>query len=129
MNKIYVKKGDKNTQVGDKIDEIEVTFRCKGGPIGEVGTFFGKVVSKILFAKSLYTICEKGKIKKIKKTIELEKSDIDAIMLLFSDEDFNPDDSDDLQIDEPDCNGTWTLIKIISVYTPIDEKDNYDFYV
>ncbi len=37
--------------------------------------------------------------------------------------------SDDLQIDEPDCNGTWTLIKIISVYTPIDEKDNYDFYV
>ncbi len=50
-------------------------------------------------------------------------------MLLFSDEDFNPDDSDDLQIDEPDCNGTWTLIKIISVYTPIDEKDNYDFYV
>ncbi len=42
MNKIYVKRGDKNTQVGDKIDEIEVTFRCKGGPIGEVGTFFGK---------------------------------------------------------------------------------------
>ncbi len=27
MNKIYVKRGDKNTQVGDKIDEIEVTFR------------------------------------------------------------------------------------------------------
>ncbi len=47
----------------------------------------------------------------------------------FQMKDFNPDDSDDLQIDEPDCNGTWTLIKIISVYTPIDEKDNYDFYV
>ncbi len=124
-----LKRGDKNTQVGDKIDEIEVTFRCKGGPIGEVGTFFGKVVSKYYLQKVYTQFVKKEKLKKIKKTIELEKSDIDAIMLLFSDEDFNPDDSDDLQIDEPDCNGTWTLIKIISVYTPIDEKDNYDFYV
>ncbi len=72
---------------------------------------------------------KKEKLKKLKKLLNWKKSDIDAIMLLFSDEDFNPDDSDDLQIDEPDCNGTWTLIKIISVYTPIDEKDNYDFYV
>ncbi len=96
---------------------------------GNVVLFSENDSSKIYLQKVLYTICEKGKCKKIKKPIELEKSDIDAIMLLFSDEDFNPDDSDDLQIDEPDCNGTWTLIKIISVYTPIDEKDNYDFYV
>ncbi len=42
MNKIYVKRGDKHTQVGDKIDEIEVTFRCKGGPIGELVLFSEK---------------------------------------------------------------------------------------
>ncbi len=51
MNKIYVKRGDKNTQVGDKIDEIEVTFRCKGGPIGEVGTFFRKSSFKNIICK------------------------------------------------------------------------------
>ncbi len=50
------------------------------------------------------------------------------LCLLFSDEDFNPDDSDDLQIDEPDCNGTWTLIKNY-LYIHQYEKDNYDFYV
>ncbi len=66
MNKIYVKRGDKNTQVGDKIDEIEVTFRCKGGPIGEVGTFFGKVVSKILLQKVYTQFVKKEKLKKLK---------------------------------------------------------------
>ncbi len=83
MNKIYVKRGDKNTQVGDKIDEIEVTFRCKGGPIGEVGTFFGKVVSKILFAKSLYTICEKGKIKKLKKLLNWKNQTLMRLCYYF----------------------------------------------
>ncbi len=82
MNKIYVKRGDKNTQVGDKIDEIEVTFRCKGGPIGEV-VLFRKSSFKKYYLQKVYTqFVKKEKLKKIKKTIELEKSDIDAIMLL-----------------------------------------------
>ncbi len=48
-----LKERDKNTQLGDKIEEIEVTFRCKVGPIGEVGNFFRKSSFKIYYcAKS-----------------------------------------------------------------------------
>ncbi len=83
MNKIYVKRGDKNTQVGDKIDEIEVTFRCKGGPIGEVGTFFGKVVSKILFAKVYTQFVKKEKLKKLKKLLNWKNQTLMRLCYYF----------------------------------------------
>ncbi len=56
MNKIYVKRGDKNTQVGDKIDEIEVTFRCQGGSNRGSWYFFRKSSSKYYLQKFIHNL-------------------------------------------------------------------------
>jgi hypothetical protein len=130
--KIFVKRGNRiHRNEGyeyEKLDDIEVTFNCKGGPIGEVGTFDGTVSYTINFARYVYSVVSGNKINKVSEMITLTNDEENKIMALFSNDDFNPDDSQDLTIDEPECNGIWTDAKIVCVYkvTPSPKKDKKD---
>lgn len=139
--KKFVKRGDrihrKEGYEYEKLNDIEVTFNCKGGPIGEVGTFHGTVSYKISFARYVYSVVSGNKINKVSEMIALTSDEENKITALFSNDNFNPDDSQDLTIDEPDCNGTWTDTKIVSIYkvTPgdvkkgmADPRDAFEFY-
>jgi hypothetical protein len=127
--KIFVKRGDgihrKEGFEYEKLDDIEVTFNCKGGPIGEVGTFHGTVSYTIGFARYVYSVVSGNKINKVSEMINLTNHEENKIMALFSDYDFDPDESQDLTIDEPECNGTWTDAKTVCVYkvTPSEAKN------
>jgi len=125
-----VKKFSKKQKEQKVDDDIEVTFKCKGGPIGDVGTFCGKVYFTLLFVKNIYySTCKNGKINKIEKDVTLTEDELKEICKLFSDRDFNPDEAQDLKINEPDFNGTWTSVKMVSVTElPNDTRETFDFY-
>lgn len=147
-HKIFVKRGDrihrKEGYEYEKLHDIEVTFNCKGGPIGEVGTFQGTVSYTINFARYVYSVVSASanafsgnKINNVSEMITLTNEEENKIIALFTNDNFNPDDSQDLTIDEPDCNGTWTDTKVVSIYkvTPspktdkmAEPRDAFEFY-
>ena len=117
LKTLFVKKEDahvlksNDSETYDRIEDVEVFFKCCGGPIGEIGTFSGKVTFTIYYVRSNHsTIKQDGKIHKSLQHIQLNSEDIQKILSLFKEEDFNPDDAFDLTISEPDCNGEWSSI-------------------
>lgn len=128
--RIILQKGVKSPPCFSKKEEVQVTFKCEGSPIGDVGTYTGDTTFKVLYAKTIFKVCENNKIKTAEEEWHISDNDNKKIMEAFSPLDFDPDDSEDLVVSGLKCNGTWSAVKTICVYEKNieNERDKYEFY-
>ncbi|CCV02399.1 hypothetical protein IIV31_027L [Armadillidium vulgare iridescent virus] len=128
--RIILQKGVKSPPCFSKKEEVQVTFKCYGAPIGDVGTYTGDTMFTVLYAKTISKVCEHNRIKTTEEEWNISVEDNKKIMEAFSPLDFDPDDSEDLVVSGLECNGTWSAIKTICVYEKniSDERDDYEFY-
>lgn len=116
QKRIILQKGVNPPECYTKIEEVQVSFKCFGGPIGEVGTYSGETLFTLQFAKTIHSYCKDGMIVKEEKEWPFSQEDETQIIRAFSPYDFDPDVAYDLVVSGLDCNGEWTSTKTVCVY-------------
>lgn len=124
QKRVILQKGVNPPEYYTKIEEVQVSFKCFGGPIGEVGTYNGETHFTLEFAKTIHLYCKDGMIVKEEREWPLSQEDKTQIIRAFSPNDFDPDIAYDLVVSGLACDGEWTATKTVCIYEVEVESTN-----